>query len=77
MAAGRPTPFAKKPMLPAALPEATRREIFLALVQAQDGRLSVLASREKVSRHFRVTLRAIKRIEDEGLAGQWPPLEDV
>ena len=59
---------------PVELTEATRREVFLSLVEAQDLRMTVLQSREKVSRRFHVTLRQVTKIEHEGLANEWPPL---
>lgn len=56
------------------LPIERRQSIFLALVEAQDGGLSVLASRAEVAAKFSVTEDQMKEIEREGLANQWPPL---
>ncbi len=56
------------------LPVARRREVFVALVAAQDGGLSVLASREKVATEQGVSAKDLLNIENEGLQRQWPPL---
>jgi hypothetical protein len=56
------------------LPVARRREVFVALVAAQDGGLSVLASREKVVTEQGVSAKDLLNIENEGLQRQWPPL---
>jgi hypothetical protein len=56
------------------LPVARRREVFVALVAAQDGGLSVLASREKVATEQCVSAKYLLNIENEGLQRQWPPL---
>jgi hypothetical protein len=58
----------------ARLPEARRMEIFLALVEAQDGELSVAQSREMVSKRFDLSESEVRMIEREGLDRQWPPL---
>jgi len=49
-------------------------EIFRALVEAQDGRMTLLQSRQVIGQRFGVTERQIRRIEKEGLDGDWPPL---
>lgn len=59
-----------------ALPEERRKEIFLALVQAQDNDMTVSQSRRIVASRFGVTENAIVQIEREGLDQQWPPLAD-
>ncbi len=56
------------------LPEPRRREIFRALVEAQDRRMSVAGSRSVVAEQFAVETRQIIEIEREGLDQQWPPL---
>jgi hypothetical protein len=58
------------------LPVSRRREVFLALVAAQDGGLSVLASREKVATEQGVSAKDLLKIEKEGLQNQWPPLDE-
>jgi hypothetical protein len=63
------------PELPdSALPVDSRQTIFRALVEAQDGGLTVVASRAEVARRFSVSEDEVKDIEREGLANQWPPL---
>ena len=57
-----------------ALSEPQRREIFRALVDAQDQKLSVLPSRHVVARRFRVSGRQVRQVEEEGLDNGWPPL---
>jgi hypothetical protein len=56
------------------LSKTRRREIFLALVDAQDRKMGVLESRRWIAKRFRVSDRQIRRIECEGLDRQWPPL---
>jgi hypothetical protein len=54
--------------------EDRRREIFLALVDAQDHELGVSQSRNIIATRFGVSEGQIRRIEREGLNRQWPPL---
>lgn len=63
-----PGPDAKR------LPEERRKEIFLALVEAQDKDLSVPQSREAIARRFDLTSEEVRQIEREGLDSSWPPL---
>jgi len=56
------------------LPEERRREIFLALVEAQDKHLGLTQSREAVARHFDLSVEEVRQIEREGLEASWPPL---
>lgn len=56
------------------LSEASRQEIFLALVDAQDHDLSVSQSRTLVAERFGVSENQVRQIEREGLERQWPPL---
>ena len=51
-----------------------RKEIFLALVEAQDQRIEVPKSRKLVVERFGVSERQVRLIEREGLECQWPPL---
>jgi len=53
-----------------------RRAIFQALVRAQDKGDSVSDSRQQVSHRFHVTEYTLRKIEDEGIARQWPPLDE-
>jgi hypothetical protein len=50
------------------------KEIFLALVDAQDHALGVSQSRKLIATRFGVSEAQIRRIEREGLDRQWPPL---
>ena len=56
------------------LTETKRKEIFLALVEAQDQEMSVAKSRQLIVERFSVTDAQIRDIEREGLDNQWPPL---
>jgi hypothetical protein len=57
-----------------ALSEPRRKEIFLALVEAQDQDMTVAQSRKVITERFGVTDRQLKSIEQEGLDAEWPPL---
>jgi hypothetical protein len=54
--------------------ESRRKEIFRALVDAQDQQLSVLQSRAIIAKRFGVDSRQLKNIEQEGIENDWPPL---
>lgn len=56
------------------LPEPRRMEIFLALVQTQDQEVGVARSRQLVATRFGVSEDQIRRIEQEGIDHEWPPL---
>jgi hypothetical protein len=56
------------------LPEDRRKEIFLALVEAQDENQGVPQSREAVARRFGLSVEEVRQIEREGLNASWPPL---
>jgi DNA-directed RNA polymerase sigma subunit (sigma70/sigma32) len=56
------------------LAEAQRKEIFSALVDAQDHEMTVPRSRQLIAQHFGVTEEQIRQIEREGLDRLWPPL---
>jgi hypothetical protein len=56
------------------LPEDRRREIFLALVDAQDHEMTVSQSRQAVAARFGVSEGQVRKIEREGLDNNWPPL---
>jgi hypothetical protein len=55
-------------------PEPRRKEIFLALVEAQDHRMSPAESRKLVAERFGVSEGQVRQIEREGLDNEWPPL---
>ena len=56
------------------LTETKRKEIFLALVEAQDKEMGVAQSRQLIVERFKVSDAQIRDIEREGLDNQWPPL---
>jgi hypothetical protein len=56
------------------IPESRRKEIFLALVEAQDRAMPVAESRAAVARQFGITGEQLREIEREGLNETWPPL---
>ena len=51
-----------------------RKEVFKALVEAQDANTSIAQSRKEVAQRFDLSDRQLRRIEQEGLDGNWPPL---
>lgn len=56
------------------LPEPTRREVFAAVVEAQDGGANVAQSRVQVAERFGLSESVVRVIEREGLDAGWPPL---
>ena len=56
------------------LAEQRRKEIFLALVEAQDEGADVAESRKQVAQQFGVDEADVRAIEREGLDAGWPPL---
>ena len=56
------------------LPEPRRQEIFRLLVVAQDLDMSVAESRQMLVETRGLTHCQVIQIEQEGLAGRWPPL---
>jgi hypothetical protein len=56
------------------LAEEHRRQIFLALVDAQDHEMDVAQSRRQVVQRFGVSESQVRQIEREGIEQQWPPL---
>jgi hypothetical protein len=55
-------------------PEPLRKEIFQALVEAQDQHMSVAQSRRFIAKRFGISETQIRDIEREGLNAEWPPL---
>jgi NADH:ubiquinone oxidoreductase subunit E len=55
-------------------PEPRRKEIFHALVDAQDQEMSVAQSRKLVAERFGLSESQVRQIEQEGLDREWPPL---
>ncbi|HLJ93321.1 MAG TPA: hypothetical protein VKU02_09040 [Gemmataceae bacterium] len=58
------------------LPEPVRKEIFSALVEAQDQEMPVAESRREIAHRFGIGEDMLRAIEREGLDNGWPPLED-
>ena len=58
-----------------ALTEERCREVFAALVAAQDTGMNVAASRKRVATEHGLTAKQVEKIEKEGLDAQWPPLD--
>jgi uncharacterized membrane protein len=56
------------------LSEERRREIFQALVDAQDNEMSVADSRKAIAERFGLSESQVRQIEREGLDNDWPPL---
>ena len=54
--------------------EDRRKEIFLAIVEAQDQEMNVAQSRKLVIDRFGVNESQVRLIEREGMEQQWPPL---
>ena len=59
---------------PTDLSEERRKEIFRALVEAQDEGLAVPQSRLAISERFGLTETQVRHIEREGIENEWPPL---
>jgi hypothetical protein len=57
------------------LSETRRKEVFLALVAAQDQNIDVAQSRKLMVERFGITESDIREIERQGMDNQWPPLE--
>jgi hypothetical protein len=57
------------------LPENRRKEIFLALVDAQDHEMDVAQSRRLMAQRFGMSESQVRQVEREGIENQWPPLE--
>jgi hypothetical protein len=55
-------------------PEAMRKEIFHALVDAQDQRMGVAQSIRWIAERYGVSEEQVRLIESEGLEAEWPPL---
>ena len=60
---------------PGELSEERRREVFRALVEAQDlHEFTVPQSRQLVARRFDISEAQVRQIEREGMEREWPPL---
>jgi hypothetical protein len=56
------------------MPLALRKKLFRAIVETQDKGNDTVVTRRRVAKRFGVTEHAVRRIEEEGLKGEWPPL---
>ena len=56
--------------------EVDRREIFAQIVQMQDRGVSVDGVRASISQEFGISTESVFEIETEGIAKQWPPLNE-
>jgi site-specific recombinase XerC len=56
------------------LPVEVRMELFKALVEAQDQELGTVRARQLIAVRYGVGENDVRRIEEEGLQGDWPPL---
>jgi hypothetical protein len=56
------------------LSDDNRKEMFLALVNAQDHKMDVAQSRRLVGQRFGINASQVRQIEREGLDRLWPPL---
>lgn len=55
------------------LTEERRKELFAALVRAQDDGLTPKESRASVAKEFGVAVEDVCEVEEEGLDRNWPP----
>ncbi len=56
--------------------EVDRREIFAQIVQMQDRGASVGGVRTSIAQQFGISTETVLEIETEGIAKQWPPLNE-
>ncbi len=56
------------------LSEPLRRAVFMDLVHAQDAGVRVPDSRAIVAKKHGIEVDVVRRVELEGLDGEWPPL---
>jgi hypothetical protein len=56
------------------LSEEERKEVFFALVHAQDHEMEVAQSRLHVTARYGLIEGQVRQIEREGLDNRWPPL---
>ena len=53
-----------------------RMELFKELVVLQDQELGTVRSRKVIAERFGVGENVVRRIEEEGIQAEWPPLSD-
>jgi len=54
-----------------------RQELFQSLVNNQDTGMAVAESRRHASEEYGVTEEDVRKIEDEGIEKEWPPLNEA
>ena len=55
-----------------------KKEIFKALVELQDlQQVTVVDSIKRVAEQFGITEKELRKIQDEGIEREWPPLEQA
>ena len=62
------------PKTPEPLTVDQKQKIFKALVDSQDGGMTVGASRAELAKSYSLSMDQVVEIEREGLDNQWPPL---
>jgi hypothetical protein len=56
------------------LPLERRMELFRTVVEIHDRGVGPVVTPRRVARQFGVTEAQVRKIEEEGIEGQWPPL---
>jgi DNA-directed RNA polymerase sigma subunit (sigma70/sigma32) len=55
-----------------------KKEIFKALVELQDrNQLKISETIQQVAAQFGISEKEVRKIEDEGIEREWPPLEQA
>jgi DNA-directed RNA polymerase sigma subunit (sigma70/sigma32) len=55
-----------------------KKEIFKALVELQDrNQLKISETIQQVAEQFGISEKEVRKIEDEGIEREWPPLEQA
>src|SRR5207302_7133547 len=71
-------PYEEQSMRAKRLTAQQKKEIFHALVSTQDlGIMTVAESLKHVAEQFDITEPQLRQIEDEGIDGEWPPLDEA
>jgi hypothetical protein len=52
-----------------------RKSIFLALVSAQDEKMTIPESKKVVAQQYEISKEQLELIEKEGVEKEWPPLD--
>jgi hypothetical protein len=52
-----------------------RKEIFLALVTLQDGKMNVADSKQRIIDDYGLTAKQLEQIIEEGTDKEWPPFD--